>query len=925
MKIRKRFAKYLVATLCVVVAGVVLLLTSTNSVTIDGGGFLSMGAKVLLAAGDPEVGEVTELRTEHSVTHYLGDNEYALGSKVGSVNYYDGDSWEPIDNTLTAASSPWDWQMTKDAYTTRFLSDFDYGQILQFESQGQSVAFQPMALEWTNDLSQTQQISMPQNVMASVTNPEYDVFPEFDMTNNRGTITWEDAYGSGRNFEWRNTPGRLAKLLNLEGAPPAPEQYIIAGGNPVLRLNFIFDPSSGLDIYVDGSLWDEESKKQTVNYIEFRSGSTVLWGFAPAKYWDSGDGYGVAVTELRKVGGSLYVSVLTPYSWLQSATYPVFIDPTVDVDVAAGGDDGYVDVSTSSIDTSSTSLRVGLGLTQTYHAFYRFDGITIAQSSYVMNAYLTVVGSYFSGSYYNYFTKIYADDQNDPAAPTTYADYMGRTTTTASVDWDGFFGLSSHTSPNLSTVVQELVNSYDYSNEAIQILHYEDGSYNNTRQHHYTYETGGASIPNLYIFYYSGDYDLESPTSNTGSAWTNPTYAYDDGGSGYASIDSGNPSGSNVWEDYGFTYTTENITGVYVIYHAWSEVFGSAYALPTGNTANGWSSPTYAYDNDSDTKATYDTASKTWSPFLEFSISSIPCNEIRVWVSSELGQMTIIDVDAYYDGAYQHVYEDTVTPDQYVDYEIGSVEDVTAMRIRCYNGHNTQSREMYINEVKFHRDDSSTAPQIKIDVTWDTGSSWSSVDTTTLTMSEDTYVFDVTSETTWTASKLSDANFGVRALAQTTSGVIEVRLDWLPVLVTWEEGGGDPDISNTPSTWSIGVVNTSSTYWSSGSEPSWPLTDGDAYFTVTNNGDTCSITIVCTNFTGGVGWALGTPGSNTVRLTAFKEGDGSGDGITLTTSPQAFISALSTNIDWELKFESATAHTDGEGKTATVTLTATLD
>lgn len=136
---------------------------------------------------------------------------------------------------------------------------------------------------------------------------------------------------------------------------------------------------------------------------------------------------------------------------------------------------------------------------------------------------------------------------------------------------------------------------------------------------------------------------------------------------------------------------------------------------------------------------------------------------------------------------------------------------------------------------------------------------------------------------------------------------------------------GEADISNAPSSKAFGVVSNSITYWSNGSEPTWPLVDGDAYFTITNNGDTCSITIVATNFTGGVGWTLGTPAENTVRVTAFKEGDGSGDGITLTTSPQSFITALSTNIDWELKMETPTSYTDGAEKTSILTLAATLD
>ena len=135
----------------------------------------------------------------------------------------------------------------------------------------------------------------------------------------------------------------------------------------------------------------------------------------------------------------------------------------------------------------------------------------------------------------------------------------------------------------------------------------------------------------------------------------------------------------------------------------------------------------------------------------------------------------------------------------------------------------------------------------------------------------------------------------------------------------------EAEIENLPASKAFGLVTTSTTYWANGSEPTWPLVDGDAFFTVTNNGDPCSITIVATNFTGGVGWALGVPAENVARITAFEEGDGSGDGLTLTTSPQAFISALSTNKDWEIKLETPTSNTDGVAKSSILTLAATLD
>ena len=170
-------------------------------------------------------------------------------------------------------------------------------------------------------------------------------------------------------------------------------------------------------------------------------------------------------------------------------------------------------------------------------------------------------------------------------------------------------------------------------------------------------------------------------------------------------------------------------------------------------------------------------------------------------------------------------------------------------------------------------------------------------------------------------SAQTNASGEVQLYSSTTEEVFYLTGYFKPAAV------GVADITNAPSSKAFGVVAESTTYWSNGSEPTWVLVDGDAYFTITNNGDPCSITVVATNFTGGVGWALtsGTPGENTVRLTAFKEGDGSGDGKILTTSPHAFIAGLVTNIDWELKMETPSSHTDGAEKTTIVTLAATLD
>ncbi len=342
---------------------------------------------------EPQGIEMPWARSRTSKTYDLGEGKYAIDTKIGSVHYWgEFGGWQEIDNQWSEALAPWDWEMLEDGYHTHVLEDFTAGQIMLFESQGESVAFQPMALEWTNDLDQIDQISMPQSVSATVSNDPVELLP--GMSGSIGKIKWDDGYGTGRHFEWKNGPGTLQKLLTLDSMLPAPPEYIIDGGNPVARLNFIFDPSDDLDIYVDDALWDKSSDEQSFDTIEFRKGEgeeeRVLWGFMPAAYWDSGDeNAGIGITELRKVGNSLYVSVRVSHEWLETATYPVYIDPTLDLQVGANLDDVHEQEDPGTVTDGATYVRHSSGETAAgrYWGAHRWEDVSIPQGATIGVAY----------------------------------------------------------------------------------------------------------------------------------------------------------------------------------------------------------------------------------------------------------------------------------------------------------------------------------------------------------------------------------------------------------------------------------------------------------------------------------------------------------------------------------------------------------
>lgn len=159
------------------------------------------------------------------------------------------------------------------------------------------------------------------------------------------------------------------------------------------------------------------------------------------------------------------------------------------------------------------------------------------------------------------------------------------------------------------------------------------------------------------------------------------------------------------------------------------------------------------------------------------------------------------------------------------------------------------------------------------------------------------------------------------AAAQVWAWIDNTHLDVTPGVV--------PDISNLPTSKSFDTVSESTDYWSTVTNPpTFPLDDGECYFTVTNySGAAVDITVKGTNFTGGVGWTLASsPGENIVTVKAGKSGDTvEGDMVVLTTSEQTFITALADTASkkWEIKLETGT-FTDGVPKSSTVTLTASL-
>jgi len=188
-----------------------------------------------------------------------------------------------------------------------------------------------------------------------------------------------------------------------------------------------------------------------------------------------------------------------------------------------------------------------------------------------------------------------------------------------------------------------------------------------------------------------------------------------------------------------------------------------------------------------------------------------------------------------------------------------------------------------------------------------------------------------------------DLNIGVIAAISTGSG-LNLVINPLIIGDTLILGGQDisghipslsiitlvTGISNTPSLWSVGVVQPSQTYWANGAEPGWPLSTSDCWGNLTNNSSfAVDISASMTNMIGGTTWTIGSsPGTNIFTLKIGIAGKANvGNFTTLSNTPVAWITSMAAGnmTRWTMVFYTPTnspQFADGVPKSGNMTFEA---
>ena len=459
---------YLRIALALIMAG--LLLFSGVSVSLDRG-IENLPAPQVQAADSSSPVELTENRTATSKLFYLGDtpdgrHRYAIDSYIGAIHYQDASgTWQDIDTAYSESDS--------GLYTAKFTK-LPY--LVRMGDDGTRRIYPDR-----NDLSYWIDIGKP-----------FTTMPQPTKLGNTWTWNWTNASIS---VTIANTVVKFDFLLKNSSAPTS--LTVPFSTNGIIR--------QGNLLYHNGTVVAELRKPFAVDAVGTERDVAVSFG-----------------------SGSVTIS-LDPVG----LTYPVSIDPTINVAVGASTDDCIVvwNGSAWSIKLTDNGQFVGYynATNQKIGGGMLFKNITVPNSA-------TITSANFSGlartSYANTIVNsvIIGEDTDNATTFSTIENYQGRrgtivggandnNITTANVTWNSIPAWTAgadKTSPDISTIVQEIINRFGWVNGYSIVIFWDDHAGSGTQSSlvcrslsskdgdaanpptiHIEYTTGGISAPTV--------------------------------------------------------------------------------------------------------------------------------------------------------------------------------------------------------------------------------------------------------------------------------------------------------------------------------------------------------------------------------------------------------------------------------------------
>jgi hypothetical protein len=436
--------------------------------------------------------------------HPTDPNRFMLDTSIGAMHYGAQEDQE-IDTAWVASAGAWDWEVTSNDFHCFIRDSVPVSYRYEDVATGHFVELTVNAVEWVNDEGDSED---------AVT------FSQVTPTIDDDAIKWTDI-AAGWDVRVQAQVQRLAKWLDIDslanlGSPT------IGGTNESLSFEVRFQKSSGLDIYIGGVLWNEQSNnpQTTTSDIEFRdsaSGNPVFYFKAPLGNDFDGDSAPM-VFHVRRQGANLLSRVKTPWSWLQAATYPISLDDTVEDQTGASNEDA---METEPGAVSLTAAARLWSSTQHYATGQYFVISSIASGDTIDVCYMTIdVPGDFADEVDD--LRIGFEDTDDAGVFTTGTNNITNRSLTANpVTWNPGtpdIGTGLQNTPSIVTPCQEVVDRGGWSagNAMVVVVDRSPATDNSDLAYDF-WDVDSTNAPKLHIEYTAASTGLNvniSPSAN---------------------------------------------------------------------------------------------------------------------------------------------------------------------------------------------------------------------------------------------------------------------------------------------------------------------------------------------------------------------------------------------------------------------------
>ena len=393
----------------------------------------------------------------------------------------------------------------------------------EFRRAGEWVRMAPVELRYVNAAGESETIATPAKGLTPV------------IDNDAYTVTWPDAFGTGRHFRYNISPDHFAKTVVLDGPETLPAASI---GSEGLRVEIVmalawsgqagngFGRGRDLTVLRGPEDAEEERQERCGKHPHLRGdGLAALW-MAEPRAWDA-DGADLPMQwGLERRGRRVFGTFGVEVAALAGAAWPVCVDTAIDEEqVGASSDDANIQDFTYPGTTTLTLTDITLNVGRSPNGRWWTAGVIwqlpIPSGATIDTAVPTVYGQ-TSSAVVN--ATLAAEDGDDlgtwAAAHTPNTAYVNRTAATAAWapaawalgDWRNL--------PDVSTILQEVVDREGWdsgdrfcfiaysrdSSEAVgafrQIYTYDYSNHTFGPKFNCTYTEGGGGGGNP-IWYYN--------------------------------------------------------------------------------------------------------------------------------------------------------------------------------------------------------------------------------------------------------------------------------------------------------------------------------------------------------------------------------------------------------------------------------------